>query len=213
MSRLIVIEGIDGAGKRTVTEALLAAFGDRGAKAATIAFPRYGASAAADLARDALYGSAGDLGDSVYGMAALFALDRAGAAPELTAALGDHDVVLVDRYIASNAAYGAARLRQDADGEFVSWVYGLEVQRLGLPVPHAHVLLRIDPLVAAERASGRERQDATRARDTFEADQALQSRVGQLYRQLAERNWLASWIVADSTAGVDVQTLAETLLN
>lgn len=212
MSRLIVVEGLDGAGKRTLTDRVLAAMAERGAKVTTLAFPRYGRSAAADLVRDALYGRAGDLGDSVYGMAALFALDRWGAAPELRDALDRFDAVLLDRYVASNAAYGAARLRQPADGPFVEWVRRLEVERLGLPVPHAHVLLRVDPALAADRARGRELDDASRARDAFEADLALQSRVADLYDQLAARHWLAPWTVLDGALPLDASALTTTLL-
>ena len=45
---------------------------------ATLAFPRYGHSVTADLAAEALHGRHGDLSSSVYAMAMLFALDRAG---------------------------------------------------------------------------------------------------------------------------------------
>ena len=99
----------------------------------------------AELVRDALYGRLGDLGDSVHGMAVLFALDRRAAAAELREALRGHDVVLVDRYVASNAAYGAARLHQDAAGEFVAWVRALEIDRFAVPVPDHQLLLAVPP--------------------------------------------------------------------
>ena len=67
--------------------------------------------------------------------------------------------MLVDRYVASNAAYGAARLHQDACGEFVSWVHALEIGRFGLPVPDRHLLLDVPRAVAAQRAAHRERTD------------------------------------------------------
>lgn len=211
MSRLIVIEGLDGAGKRTLADRLVASLAEQGAKVARLAFPRYGRSAPADLLRDALYGRAGDLSESVYGMAALFAMDRAGALGELRGALRAHDVVLLDRYVASNAAYGAARLHERAGGAFVRWVRELEIDRLGLPVPHVHVLLRVAPELAAERALGRERSDATRSRDAFEADAGLQARVAAVYDELATAGWLAPWTVLDGTGGVDVAALAAEL--
>ena len=71
----------------------------------------------ADLVKEALHRGHGDLADSVYGMAVLYALDRSGAADDIRALRDTHDVVLLDRYVASNAAYAAARLRQDAAGE------------------------------------------------------------------------------------------------
>lgn len=86
---LIAIEGVDGAGKRTLTQALQTAFAADGKTVATLAFPRYGQSVTADVAAEALHGDHGDLADSVYAMAMLFALDRAAAIDEL-AACGPH---------------------------------------------------------------------------------------------------------------------------
>ena len=45
---LIVIEGLDGAGKRTLTEGLRTAFESAGKTVTTLAFPRYGASVQAN---------------------------------------------------------------------------------------------------------------------------------------------------------------------
>ena len=149
----MVIEGLDGAGKNTLTRRLLDALAARGARATAVAFPRYDADVHAELARDALHGRLGDLADSVHAMAVLFALDRRAAADDLRGAADAHDLVLVDRYVASNAAYGAARLHQDACGEFVSWVHDLEIGRFGLPVPDRHLLLDVPRAVAAQRAA------------------------------------------------------------
>ncbi|HEX4702400.1 MAG TPA: dTMP kinase [Pseudonocardiaceae bacterium] len=212
MGRLVVIEGLDGAGKRTLAEALTAALRATGASVTGLAFPRYGVDVHADLIRDALHGDLGDLGDSVHGMAVLFALDRLAARDAVTEALATNDVLLADRYIASNAAYGAARLHQDAHGEFVSWVHALEVTRLGVPVPHAHLLLRVPAAVAASRAAHRERTEADRRRDNFESDDALQARCARLYDQLAAGDWLAPWHVVDGTLPQDMAVLAKTLL-
>ncbi|MCA1677008.1 MAG: dTMP kinase, partial [Actinobacteria bacterium] len=155
MGQLIVIEGLDGAGKRTLADGLAAALTAQGATVARMAFPRYCTDVHADLARDALYGRLGDLADSVHGMAVLFALDRRDAAAGLRALRAGHDVVLLDRYVASNAAYGAARLHENARGPFVGWVRTLEIDRFGVPVPDVQLLLRVPVRVAAARATGR----------------------------------------------------------
>jgi dTMP kinase len=212
VGRLIVIEGLDGAGKRTLSDRLCAALTDRGASSARLAFPRYDADVHAELARDALYGRLGDLAASVHGMAVLFALDRRGAAADLRAAVSGHDVVLVDRYVASNAAYGAARLRQDADGELVEWVRELEVGRFGIPVPDHQLLLAVPRAVAAERAAHRERTEPGRERDAYEADAALQERTGAVYAQLAAASWLSPWTVLDGAGALDADALAAQLL-
>lgn len=212
MGKLIVIEGLDGAGKNTLATALTGALAAKGASVVRRAFPRYGEDIHADLARDALHGRLGDLTESVNGMAVLFALDRRAAAPGIREDLRAHDVVLLDRYVASNAAYCAARLRQDADGPFVEWVRALEIDRFDLPVPDAHILLRVPVEVAAGRAAHRESADADRARDTYESDEDLQVRCARVYEGLAERGWLAPWFVVDGTHSVDPEALAARLL-
>ena len=103
-------------------------------------------------------------------MAMLFALDRAGGADQIRDLRRDHDVVILDRYVASNAAYSAARLRQQADGEVVGWVHEIEYRRLHLPVPDWQVLLGISAELADQRARHRARHDASRARDAYERD-------------------------------------------
>ncbi len=193
---LIVIEGLDGAGKRTLSAGLHAALTAAGRSVATCAFPRYGQSITADLASEALHGRHGDLAGSVYAMAVLFALDRAGAKDQIAALRAAHDVVILDRYVASNAAYCAARLNQDADGEMVSWVGELEYGRLGLPEPDRQILLGVPVELAAERARRRADEEVDRARDAYERDAALQQRTAAVYAGLAQRGWHGRWMVA-----------------
>lgn len=197
---LIVVEGLDGAGKRTLTEGLRRALEAEGRSVASCAFPRYAESITADLAHEALHGAHGDLASSVYAMAVLFALDRADARGHIEALNRDHDVVLLDRYVASNAAYCAARLQQDAGGEMVAWVGELEYGRLGLPEPEHQILLAVPVELAAERARDRAEQDGARARDAYERDAGLQQRTAAVYAGLAAANWHGPW----SAVGPDV---------
>jgi dTMP kinase len=206
---LIAIEGVDGAGKRTLCQGLRAAFGAGGKSVATLAFPRYGQSVTADLAAEALHGEHGDLASSVYAMAVLFALDRAGAVDQIAGLRRDHDVVILDRYVASNAAYSAARLRQDASGEAADWVRRLEYQRLRLPAPDWQVLLDISVELAGERARHRARHEAGRTRDAYERDDELQQRTGAVYAGLAAADWGGRWLVAGPD--VDATALAASL--
>jgi dTMP kinase len=206
---LIAIEGVDGAGKRTLTQGLCTALQAAGRSVATLAFPRYGQSVAADVAAEALHGQHGDLASSVYAMAMLFALDRAGAAAQIRELCGGHDVVILDRYVASNAAYSAARLHQDAGGEVVDWVHQIEYQRLQLPAPDWQVLLGVSAELAGRRARDRARQDASRSRDAYERDNELQQRTGAAYAGLAAAGWGGRWLVVD--ADVDPGQLAARL--
>ena len=193
---MIAIEGVDGSGKCTLTEGLRRALAAQGRSVATLAFPRYGDSVTADLAREALHGAHGDLAGSVYAMAVLFALDRAAARERIAALRAGHDVLILDRYVASNAAYCAARLHQDAHGDMVDWVGGLEYGRLGLPEPDLQILLDVGVEVAAARARRRAGEEADRARDAYERDDGLQSRTAAVYSGLAAAQWHGRWSVA-----------------
>lgn len=207
---LIVIEGVDGAGKRTLTNGLRAAFESAGHSVATLAFPRYGVSVPADLAAEALHGGHGDLAESVYAMAVLFAMDRAGARAEIDLLTTTYSIVLLDRYVASNAAYSAARLHQHVDGEVVGWVENLEYGRLELPRPHWQVLLDVPTELAAQRAVNRAAEESDRARDAYERDDGLQRRTSAAYAGLAAANWGGRWAVVPPD--IDPGELASRLL-
>ena len=207
---LIAIEGLDGAGKRTLAHGLRAAFEAVGRTVATLDFPRYGRSVTADLAHEALHGRHGDLASSIYAMAVLFALDRAGAREHIAELCDGHDVLILDRYVASNAAYSAARLHQGADGEMVSWIGDFEYGRLGLPVPDHQILLGVPVELAGRRARRRAAEQTDRARDAYERDDGLQQRTAAVYAGLAARHWRALWTVTGPE--VDPDRLAAELL-
>jgi dTMP kinase len=203
----MAIEGVDGAGKRTLTDGLRSAFEADGKSVARLAFPRYHQSVTADLAAEALHGGHGDLADSAYAMAVLFALDRSAARQEIADLLGSHDVVILDRYVASNAAYSAARLHQGVEGDVVAWVHELEFERFAMPAPDWQVLLAVPTEVAAQRAQARAEQDADRARDAYERDDGLQRRTSDVYAALAAAQWGGRWqVVGKDVVAADLAT-------
>ncbi len=109
-------------------------------------------------------------------------------------------MVILDRYVASNAAYSAARLHEDSTGAAVAWVRQLEYQRFRLPPPDWQVLLAVSAELAGERARGRAERDPGRARDNYERDDELQRRTGAVYAELAAADWGGRWLVVDADA-------------
>ena len=206
VARLVVVEGLDGAGKNTLTTALVGELTDRGVSVGRLAFPRYG-TLHADLAADALHGGQAGTADSPHAMALLFTLDRHAALAELRELAASHDVVLLDRYVASNAAYTAARLGPGREAEVIRWIGELEFDRLGLPLPDLQILLDTPTALAAERAGARERADPARTRDRYERDAALQTATGEAYRRLAASAWRSPWRVLG--VDPDVRRLAD----
>ena len=122
-------------------------------------------------------------------------------------------IILMDRWVASNAAYSAARIQQPIDepGGIVEWVADLEFSRFGLPVPDLTILLDVPVSLARERAAGREASDASRTRDLYERDSSLQERTAAAYRALATSQWQGPWLTV--AADVDPHAVAETLLS
>lgn len=199
---IVACEGIDGAGKNTLVTAIEKELVEREKPVALVSFPRYNDSVHAQLARSALYGGMGDLVDSACGMATLFALDRAEIADDIAELSEDGYFVLIDRFVASNAAYTAARSGWDGqspsqDNPTVSWIAELEFERLGIPVPDLHIFLSTPPRLASERAAAREGEDASRARDAFEKDSDLQQRTAAAYEALAHDQWQSPWVVVE----------------
>ena len=115
-------------------------------------------------------------------MAVLFALDRAGARDEIGHLSAAYDVVILDRYVASNAAYSAARLHQGADGEVVEWVRAPRVR----PAPAARrptgrCCSTCQSNWPPSVPSGAPTHEADRAKDVYERDGGLQRRTGEVY--------------------------------
>lgn len=191
---IIAVEGIDGAGKNTLVTVLRREVG-----AEVLSFPRYEESIHAQLAQEALHGRMGDLTDSAYAMATLFALDRHGSREQLAEYVDSGRVLLLDRYVASNAAYSLARTGEES---VVDWVAELEFERLGLPRPDLQVLLDTPPAVASERARKRAENDASRARDSYERDGGLQQRTWDAYLGLAKQQWQGEWVITSEAEDI-----------
>ena len=199
---IIALEGIDGAGKHTLVQKLIRelAAAEGIDSVATMSFPRYNESLHAQLAADALHGKMGDLTESAHGMAVMFALDRYGAKEELGLwAASISDVLLLDRYVASNAAYTSARTGRIDDR---AWVAEFEFDRLGLPRPDLQVLVDTAPETARERAAKRESLDASRTRDRYERDTSLQDATFAAYEDMARTSWEGRWIRATEAAPI-----------
>ncbi|KJE21948.1 thymidylate kinase [Frankia torreyi] len=203
---IIAIEGVDGAGKNTLTGRLVARLTDSGRSVATLAYPRYAAEPLGPAMRGLLGGDArlAPLAALPRATAMMFALDRAASRPELDALTDANDVVILDRYIASNAAYGAARLPAAERAGFPAWVADLELGSLALPAPDLQVLLRVPVAKARAGAAARAGDDPARPLDAFEADGGLQERCARMYEDLAARNWISPWLIVDRDSAVGI---------
>lgn len=190
--KLIVIEGIDGAGKGTQADLLARAFEQRGIPFVRFSFPKYESSFGRLIARF-LNGEFGTLpAVDAHFSALLYAGDRFEAKPELQAALNSGRVVLLDRYIASNLAHQAARVPVERRPEFISWLRQLEYGIYGLPAEDLVIYLRV-PAQEGHRLVGLKsaRSYTAKSRDLQESDVSHLKEAALVYDQLAhESNWV-----------------------
>lgn len=194
MSELIVIEGIDGSGKGTQAARLIEQLRAAGRRCELLSFPRYRDTRFGGKIGDFLNGRFGQLDQvSPFLVSLLFAGDRFESKQVLTRALAENDLVICDRYVASNIAHQAAKLDGAEREELIEWVRYVEHSLYELPHPHRTVFLDL-PVAHATRliALKAQRSYTDRAADLQEADAAYLQRVHDIYARLAatEPNWL-----------------------
>lgn len=184
---LVVLEGLDGAGKSTQVKRLRSYLESRLGEVEYIHFPRYDAPVYGDLIGRFLRGDFGSIeGVHPQLVALLFAEDRHGAAPQIRASLESGKTVLLDRYVYSNIAYQCAKVASDEEKEELrKWIMETEYGFYGLPKPDLNIFLDVPSGFLKAKLSG-ERRGEDRSyleggRDIHEADLAFQERVREVY--------------------------------
>jgi dTMP kinase len=198
----IVIEGGDGAGKKTQTQLLAERLRAGGRRVETISFPRYGQTSAS-LVERYLRGEIGPKeAVSPEVSSALYAHDRAAAAPQIEAWLAAGAIVLSDRYTQSNMAHQGAKIAEaEKRAVLLSWLDDLEFVRLGIPRPDLTLVLAV-PSAFRDANVGKKEARAYlkgKAKDIHEGDVAYQERVEAVYKEIAQALPKHVWI--DCTEG------------
>jgi dTMP kinase len=201
MGLLLAIEGIDGAGKGTQAARLAETAAGHGRRVASFSFPLYDDNPFSRAVGDYLNGEFGTADEVHPELAALlYAGDRFHARPRIVAALQDHDLVVCDRYVASNQAHQGAKLTGKERRRLLDWLEEVEFGEFALPRPQLVILLDA-PVALARRLVGRKaaRGYTTLEADIHEADAAHSGATREVYLELADRD---GWQVV-STAGDD----------
>jgi dTMP kinase len=189
--KLIAIEGIDGGGKRTQVDLLAKTLTAHAYRVYSTGFPQYDSWFGAMVGRF-LNGELGPLeGVDPHFTALLYAGDRFEAKPKLEAALDAGQIVLADRYIASNLAHQTARVASAQRTEFLSWIEHLEYDIYGLPRESLILYLRVPPLHAQQLVKQKASRSYTSAKqDLQEASLRHLEDAAGMYDRLSAR---ASW--------------------
>ncbi len=172
---LIVIEGIDKAGKGTQATLLADALDSRGYRCKVISFPDYSTPIGKEIY--AFLHKCRDYPLQVKHM--LLSANRWEKKDEIEQALQEYDCVIMNRYYHSNLAYGCAN---NLDLEWL--------ENLDKGLPREDLVIVID--ICVEESIYRIRKDSMH-RDDFERVDMLK-KVADVYKMLASKY---NWIVID----------------
>ncbi len=192
--KLIVIEGLDGAGKSTQIGMLREWFSEKSLQCRFIHFPRTEAPWFGELIARFLRGEYGDI-DQVdpYLVAMLYAGDRKDAASIIEAWLEEKYYVILDRYTYSNIAYQCAKLnsREEA-AKLREWILKLEFEHFAIPEPDINIFLDVPFRFTAEKLrdqrQGDDRNYLRGSRDIHESSLDFQKRVRDVYTEVASED-------------------------
>ncbi len=189
---LVVIEGLDGAGKSTQVKMLKDYLETVSKCLDYIHFPRYDAPVYGDLITRFLKGGFGSI-ENVHPqlVALIFAEDRHGAGPGMRKTLEQGGTVLLDRYVYSNIAYQCAKLSSEAEKESLrEWIFNTEYKEFSLPKPDLNIFLDV-PISFVESRLNEQREGDDRnylegEQDIHEADLNFQKSVKAMYLRQCE---------------------------
>ncbi|NIJ67564.1 dTMP kinase [Sphingomonas leidyi] len=209
MGIIVAIEGADGVGKNTTSKLLCETLQAAGKTATVIGFPRYGETVAGVTIGRYL---AGDMPVPVgpHAAATLYALDRFEWREQILAAAAAHDVLIFDRYVASNMAYQGARVPAEESRALMEWILALETGQFALPIPALSIYLNTPwELARALILQKAERSYTSKSFDEYEADVALQQRVRGNYESIVAAGLLGPWQMVHASSNGTMRPPAE----
>lgn len=186
-TKIIAFEGIDGTGKSVQMEQLRAKLEQQGFTVGVLSFPDYGSFFGGCVGRyltkkDGV--SASDVDQR--SMALWFAMDRWAAFQGFD--YSRFDVLLINRYVLSNAVYQSIRDRDVDKPDILNFVLELEHRQLKLPQPDLYLILDVDLTAAQSNVSKKGYRDYVGdEKDEYEKQDSIQIRARAKYLSFGER--------------------------
>ena len=148
MGKLFVIDGTDGSGKQTQFQKLQERLYKEGIEYKTVSFPNYD-SPSSSLVKMYLSGEFGENAKDVspYIASTFYAADRyATYKKDLEEYYNNGGLILADRYTTANMVHQAGKISDEKEREkFLNWLFDLEFNIYGLPVPSKVFFLNMPP--------------------------------------------------------------------
>lgn len=194
--KIIVVEGSDGAGKTTQLSLLEDYFKKSNTPFLLHDFPQYETSFFGKFIGDFLnseYGSVDNV--SPYFVSFPFAADRFLAKEMLLKKKDEGNIVLLDRYVGSNAAYQGARLPDSKLKAFTKWLFEMEYDVFKVPKEDLVLFLYVPIDIAQKLIMERAKKDYLnqgKKKDVYEKDLNFQKRVSRIYQDFCKKydNWV-----------------------
>ena len=174
MSKLIVIEGLDGSGKSTQLELLISALEKDGKRVRKIKLPDY-ESPSSTLVKMYLGGEFGKDPNAVnaYAAGAFYAVDRyASFTLDWKTDYESDKIIVADRYATSNSIYQTEKIAEADWDSYLDWSADFEYNKLGIPKPDAVIYLDMPVDISQKLMTGRYGGNESK-KDVHEADVAF----------------------------------------
>ena len=159
MGKLFVIDGTDGSGKQTQFDLLKKHLTEDGIEYRTVSFPNYD-SPSSSLVKMYLSGEFGENAKDVspYIASTFYAADRyATFKKDLKEYYDNGGIILADRYTTANMVHQAGKITDENEREkYLNWLFDLEFNIYGLPVPSEVFFLNMPPKKVEELIKNRE---------------------------------------------------------
>ena len=199
MSKLIVIEGLDGSGKSTQLELLISALEKDGKRVRKIKLPDY-ESPSSTLVKMYLGGEFGKDPNAVnaYAAGAFYAVDRyASFTLDWKTDYESDKIIVADRYATSNSIYQTEKIAEADWDSYLDWSADFEYNKLGIPKPDAVIYLDMPVDISQKLMTGRYGGNESK-KDVHEADVAFLEKCRKSALYAASRQ---GWQIVECSNG------------
>ncbi len=161
--KLIVLDGLDGSGKSTQLEFAVGFLKDMGIRCRAISFPNY-ATLSGQLVECYLKGDIPCEGrNGGYSASLLYSVDRyVSYTTDWKDYFESGGTIVASRYTTSNAIYQLSKMQQNEYEDYLSWLFDLEYDKLGLPKPDKVIFLDMPTEVSQKLLTARYNGDESK---------------------------------------------------
>lgn len=195
--KFIVVDGLDGAGKKTQLDLLVKYLRKNKIPVATVDFPQYYKTFFGQLVSRYLKGEFGSLDQTnPYLVSLTYAGDRWQAKSIMEKTLKKGKLLLANRYVTSNMAFQAGKFSRPLhQKKFIDWAAKLEYGIYGLPKPDFMIYLTVPAAIGQKLVANKGKRaylKKHKKQDLHEINLAYLERVKQVYDYLCQHQ--QKWI-------------------